>query len=91
MRGGSDLSPLLLTLDGVSVTVGEQIEALGRIAGADVVALIAQADDPAVAAIVAGWPERFDARRALELGFVPDQSYDDIIAAYIEDDLDPSA
>ena len=76
-----------LTMPGVSVTVGEQIEALGRVAGPDVVELITEAADPAVGAIVAGWPQRFEAARAIDLGFEADRSYDDIIRAYIEDDL----
>ncbi len=75
-----------LTMPGVSVTVGEQIEALSRIAGPDTAALIVESPDPVIAGIVAGWPERFDTQRALDLGFVGDQSYDDIIRAYIEDD-----
>ena len=75
-----------LTMPGVSVTVGEQIEALSRIAGPDTEALIVESPDPVIAGIVAGWPERFDTQRALDLGFVGDQSYDDIIRAYIEDD-----
>ena len=76
-----------LTMPGVSVTVGEQIEALGRVAGSDVVGLITEAADPVVAAIVAGWPQRFEAARAIDLGFKADGNYDDIIRAYIEDDL----
>ena len=76
-----------LTMPGVSVTVGEQIEALRRVAGPDVVGLITEAADPVVAAIVAGWPQRFEAARAIDLGFEADRSYDDIICAYIEDDL----
>jgi nucleoside-diphosphate-sugar epimerase len=78
-----------LTMPGVSVTVGEQIDALARVAGPDAAALIVESADPTIAEIVGGWPERFDTQRALELGFVPDQSYDDIIRAYIEDDLNP--
>ena len=76
-----------LTMPGVSVTVGEQIEALERVAGPEVVGLITEAPDPVVAAIVAGWPQRFDAARAASLGFTVEQSYDDIIRTYIEDDL----
>ncbi len=76
-----------LTMPGVSVTVGEQIEALGRVAGPEAVALITESPDPAVAEIVAGWPSRFDTARADALGFAADATYDDIIRAYIEDDL----
>lgn len=78
-----------LAMPGVSVTVGEQIDALARVAGPDAAKLIVESPEPAIAEIVAGWPERFDARRALSLGFVPDQSYDDIIRAYLEDDFGP--
>ena len=76
-----------LTMPGVSVTVGEQIEALGRVAGPDAAALIVESPDAAVAEIVAGWPSRFDTARADALGFTADDSYDDIIRAYIEDDF----
>jgi len=76
-----------LTMPGVSVTVGEQIEALGRVAGPDAVALITEAPDPAIAEIVAGWPTRFDTARATDLGFAAEETYDDIIRTYIEDDL----
>ena len=76
-----------LTMPGVSVTVGDQIEALERVAGSDTAALITESPDPAVAQIVAGWPQRFDTVRATALGFAADDSYDDIIRAYIEDDL----
>lgn len=76
-----------LTMPGVSVTVGEQIEALERIAGAEVAGLITEASDPSIESIVAGWPQRFDAARATALGFVAEQSYDEIVQAYLEDDL----
>ena len=76
-----------LTMPGVSVTVGEQIEALKRVAGPDAAALITESPNPAVADIVAGWPSRFDTARATALGFAADASYDNIIRAYIEDDL----
>ena len=76
-----------LTMPGVSVTVGEQIEALERVAGAEAAERITESPDPAVAQIVAGWPQRFDTVRATALGFEADDSYDDIIRAYIEDDL----
>jgi hypothetical protein len=37
--------------------------------------------------IVAGWPSRFDARRALALGFRAERSFEDIIRVHIEDEL----
>lgn len=76
-----------LTLPGVAVTVAEQIEALRRVAGADVVALIRDEPDPAVWAIVQTWPRRFAASRAKAMGFQAETSFDQIVQAYIEDDL----
>jgi hypothetical protein len=43
--------------------------------------------DPAIARIVAGWPRAFSARRALELGFRAEASFDEIIRIHIEDEL----
>jgi len=76
-----------LTMPGVCCTVGEQIEALTRVAGATVAARIKRAPDPLVERIVAGWPRRFDARRAVALGFKVEATFDDIIRAHIEDEL----
>ena len=86
-----DLSDLgtrrTLTLPGLSCTVADQIEALRRVAGDKAVALISNVPDPAIAQIVEGWPERFDAARAMALGFAADDSYDAIIRSHIEDEL----
>ena len=76
-----------LTMPGVCCTVGEQIAALRRVAGDKVAARIRRAPDELVARIVAGWPSRFDPRRALALGFTVEKTFDDIIRAHIEDEL----
>jgi len=76
-----------LSMPGVCVTVGEQIAALERIAGAKAVKLIRREPDPLITRIVAGWPERFDPVRASKLGFKAESSFDDIVRAHIEDEL----
>jgi D-erythronate 2-dehydrogenase len=76
-----------LTMPGVCCTVAEQIAALRRIAGDKVAARIRREPDPLVARIVAGWPSRFDPRRALALGFQAEASFDDIIRVHIADEL----
>jgi D-erythronate 2-dehydrogenase len=78
-----------LTMPGISATVGEQIEALRRVAGDTAVRLIREQPDPVIQKIVEGWPRNFDARRATALGFRADASFDDIIRAHIEDELRP--
>jgi nucleoside-diphosphate-sugar epimerase len=76
-----------LTMPGVSVTVGEQIAALEKVAGAKVVARIRREPDPFIESVVAGWPRNFAPARALALGFKADASFEDIIRSHIEDEL----
>jgi nucleoside-diphosphate-sugar epimerase len=77
-----------LTMPGLACTVGDEIAALARVAGADVARRIRREPDATVAKIVAGWPQNFDARRATALGFRAETSFDEIIRAHIEDELD---
>lgn len=56
-------------------------------AGDAAVALIKPVPDPAVLAIVATWPERFDCVRALSLGFQPDAGFDEIVRIYQADEM----
>ena len=72
---------------GLSATVGEEIEALRRIAGDKVVKLIREEANPTIVKIVEGWPRNFDAKRALSLGFKAESSMDEIIRAHVEDEL----
>ncbi len=76
-----------LNMPGVSATVGEQIEALRRVAGEDAVRRIREVPDATIQRIVEGWPRNFDARRALELGFRADASFDEIIRSHVADEL----
>ncbi len=76
-----------LSMPGIAATIGEEIEALRRVAGEKAVRLIKRVPDATIMRIVDGWPRNFDARRALELGFRPDPSFDDIIRYHIEDEL----
>ena len=76
-----------LTMPGVSATVGEQIEALRRVAGDAAVKRIREEPDATIMRIVEGWPRNFDAKRASALGFRADASFDDIIRIHMEDEL----
>jgi nucleoside-diphosphate-sugar epimerase len=76
-----------LAMPGVCCTVAEQIESLGRIAGAKVAARIRREPDELVMRIVSGWSERIDAKRAAALGFKAEATFDDIVRAHIEDEL----
>jgi D-erythronate 2-dehydrogenase len=76
-----------LTMPGVCCTVGDQIEALRRVAGEKAVARIRRQPDELIQRIVAGWPRRFDARRALALGFTVEPDFESIIRVHIADEL----
>ncbi len=80
-----------LTMPGLSATVGEQIEALRRVAGDDAVALIRSEPDDAIARMIDGWPRAFDARRATELGFVAEREFDEIVRVYVEEEMGGAA
>lgn len=75
-----------LTMPGVFCSVGEQIEALRRLAGEKAVALIRREPNELILRINKGWPGRFDARRAQALGFRAETSFDQIIRVYVEDE-----
>ena len=76
-----------LSLPGVCATVGQQIEALRKVAGEQVTRLIRREPDPTIARIVEGWPQNFDASRALALGFRADPSFEEIIRIHVADEL----
>jgi D-erythronate 2-dehydrogenase len=76
-----------LSMPGVAATVGEQIAALRKVAGEKAARLIRREPDATIMRIVEGWPQNFDARRALALGFRADQSFEEIIRIHLEDEL----
>jgi len=76
-----------LSAPGLSATVGEEIEALRRVAGDKAVALIKEIPDPKIISMVDGWPKNFNAKRAESLGFKAEKTFDEIIRIHIEDEL----
>jgi nucleoside-diphosphate-sugar epimerase len=76
-----------LAMPGVCCTVAEQIAALRRIAGERVAGRIRREHDPLIARIVEGWPQRIEARRARELGFKAESSFDEIVRIHIDEEL----
>ena len=76
-----------LDMPGLSATVGEEIEALRRVVGEDAARLIRRERDPEIEAIVAGWPQAFEAKRARSLGFEAETEFDEIVRVYLEDEM----
>jgi nucleoside-diphosphate-sugar epimerase len=76
-----------LNLPGVSVSVREMVEALGKVAGEPATQFIRWEVDSTIQRIIHSWPRRWDMARALALGFKGDADFESIIRAYIEDDM----
>lgn len=76
-----------LTMPGLAVAVGQQIEALRKVGGEKVVKRIRREPDPFIQKIVSGWPRAFDAKRATALGFKADSSFEEILRIHVEDEL----
>ena len=76
-----------LQLPGFSVAVGEMAAAVGRAGGEAAYARIYWEPDLQIQQIISGWPQGLQAPRAEALGFVADSGIDEVIQAFIEDDL----
>ncbi len=77
----------MLTLPGITASIGAMVDALAEVAGEQVVRRIRWEPDPVIQKIVAGWPARIDAQRARALGFAADRDFAEIVRAHIEDEL----
>jgi len=85
---GADLGlARFLSIDGLSVSVRQMVDALEQVAGADVVKLIEWKEDEAIKRIVNSWPGSFEAKRAKALGFTADSDFASIVKAHIEDEV----
>ncbi len=72
---------------GMSVTVSALLHALDEIRpGAS--ALVRRRPDPAIQAIVNGWPAAFEPVRARALGFAAHEPLGDVVRAFVADDLE---
>lgn len=76
-----------LILPGFTVSVGEMVAALERVAGPEVAGRVRFAPEERVERIVRTWPVALDASRALGLGFPTDTSFDEVIRRYRVDEL----
>jgi nucleoside-diphosphate-sugar epimerase len=76
-----------VALPGMTVTVEQMLEALSKVAGERVAARVRFERDPFVEKVVYGWPTRFTTERARAMGFRADERFEDVIEAFVEDDL----
>ena len=68
-------APLGLNLPGISVTVGDMVEALRDVGGEAAMARLSFDRDPGIDTIVSGWPTRVHSARAERLGFAADKPF----------------
>jgi nucleoside-diphosphate-sugar epimerase len=77
-----------LMMPGVTASIGEEIEALRRIAGDEIVALIKEVPDANAQRMVKSWDwPGFTSERARSLGFKCEATFDEIIRVHIDDEL----
>ena len=77
-----------MAMPGVWGTVGDEIEALRRVAGEDIVSLIKHQPDPVIEKMLSNWnfPD-ITSTRAKSLGFTAEGTLDEIIQIHIDDEL----
>lgn len=75
----------VVNLPGISVTVREMVDTLGRIAGKSVVDRVEFVTDERIQRIVRTWPVNFRTDRALRLGFQADAGFEGIVRDFIDD------
>lgn len=76
-----------INVPGLSLTVGDMVAALERVAGAEVIKKIQWQADPRIERIVSTWPGELDTRKARALGFPCDGNFEAVIRQYIRDEL----
>jgi nucleoside-diphosphate-sugar epimerase len=76
----------IVNAPGISVTAGEMVAALARVAGSAVATRVRWEPDPRIARIVATWPGALDTTRARALGFPGDESFDAIVRRYMDEE-----
>lgn len=77
-----------LMMPGIYATLGDEIDALRRVAGDKIVGFIKEEIDPFVQEMLKSWNfPKFDAKRARSLGFTCEDSFDELIKTHIADEL----
>ncbi|HEX4764439.1 MAG TPA: D-erythronate dehydrogenase [Usitatibacter sp.] len=77
-------SSRVVNLPGITLTVREMIDAMGRVAGKQAVSRVKFVPDARIQAIVKTWPVRFRTERALAMGFRADADFESVVRGYLE-------
>ena len=76
-----------VNVPGLRISVAAMVDALRRVAGDPVAARVKWRVDPAIDRIVRTWPPNFAPRLGPALGMAADTNFDDIVRAYMADDM----
>ena len=76
-----------VNLPGLTTTVGDMVAAMGRVAGTETMKRVEWKEDPVIMRLVRTWPGDFVTTRAEKMGFIHDANFDDVVKAYIEEEL----
>jgi nucleoside-diphosphate-sugar epimerase len=74
----------VVNLPGITLTVREMIDAMGRVAGREAVSRVVFKPDARIQAIVKTWPIRFRTERADAMGFEADRDFESIVRQHLE-------
>jgi nucleoside-diphosphate-sugar epimerase len=73
----------VVNLPGITLTVREMLDAMGRVAGEAKVKHVRFVPDARIQGIVKTWPVRFRTDKALEMGFKADANFDDAVHQHL--------
>jgi nucleoside-diphosphate-sugar epimerase len=73
----------VINLPGITLTVREMIDAMGRVAGREAAERVKFVPDARIQGIVKTWPVRFRTERANAMGFKADPDFDSIVRDHI--------
>ena len=76
-----------VNVPGLRISVAAMVDALRRVAGDSVAARVEWRVDPAIDRIVRTWPPNFAPRLGPALGMAADTNFEDIVRAYMADDM----
>jgi len=76
-----------VNVPGLRISVAAMVDALRRVAGDPVAARVEWRVDPAIDRIVRTWPPNFAPRLGPALGMAADTNFEDIVRAYMADDM----
>src|SRR4051812_41209400 len=77
-------SSRVVNLPGITLSVREMLDAMGRVAGADTLDRVTFVPDARIQGIVKTWPVRFRTERALAMGFKADNDFETIVRDHID-------